>query len=107
MNKTLGTIFLSVVVLLFAATLSFASTVPLDLGYTFSGTAPDGTSPWLTATFDDEGSAGSVMLTLNAGNLIDNEFVSNWYLNFNTMSLSNKGEFLKFFPGKIVFFRTN
>jgi hypothetical protein len=55
----------------------------LDLVYTGSAT-PEGTPPWLTATFENVG-ANSVQLTmdysgLNAGST---EYVSSWFFNFN------------------------
>lgn len=52
----------------------------------FSGaTAPEGTAPWLTATFNDYNTAGSVDLILETTNLTDNEFVSEWLFNINPM----------------------
>ena len=60
-----------------------ASTLVLDFNHEFSGSAdPLGSGSWLTATFDDGGSAGSVTLTLTSG-LIDSEFYSGIYLNFD------------------------
>jgi hypothetical protein len=45
------------------------------------GTSPVGTPPWLTATFNDHGTPGTVDLTLASPNLTDSEFVSEWDLN--------------------------
>lgn len=45
------------------------------------GTVPAGSPPWLKATFDDGGSAGSVTLTLENVNLSGGEFTREW--NFN------------------------
>jgi hypothetical protein len=81
-----------VCILLLAAGLCFgapvtadASAVTFGLDVEFSGaTAPGGSMPWLTATFDDDDSAGSLQLSLNADNLIESEFVSKWYFNFDT-----------------------
>jgi len=48
----------------------------------FSGaTAPVGSSPWLTPKFDDENTAGTVVLTVETTNLSGSEFVSGLYLN--------------------------
>jgi hypothetical protein len=50
----------------------------------FSGTtAPAGSTPWLNATFDDGGAAGTVTLTLSATNLTGGEFVGDWYFNLD------------------------
>jgi hypothetical protein len=68
-------------------------TMGLDLNYTFSGTNPESAvSPWLTAQFAD-GPSGSVVVTLIATNLTNNEFVGGlkqngnandgWYLNLD------------------------
>ncbi|MDH5179888.1 MAG: PEP-CTERM sorting domain-containing protein [Gammaproteobacteria bacterium] len=58
---------LAVLALVLMAGNANASVVSFDLNYEFSGaTAPAGTGPWLTATFDDGGTAGSVMLTLES-----------------------------------------
>lgn len=45
--------------------------------------SPGGTPPWLTATFDDHDSAGSVTLTLKASNLVTGEFAHEWYFNLD------------------------
>ncbi|HSW46545.1 MAG TPA: PEP-CTERM sorting domain-containing protein [Phycisphaerae bacterium] len=47
------------------------------------GTPPSGSPPWLTATFDDGGGSGLVVMTLIATNLTGDEFVSGWYLNLS------------------------
>jgi hypothetical protein len=64
-----------------------AHATSISIGFTteFSGaTPPVGVSPWLTATFDDEGTPGTVKLTLTATNLTGSEFVSGAYFNLNT-----------------------
>ena len=63
-----------------------ASTLTYFYDVEFSGgTEPQGTSPWLTATFDDNtGQANSVYLTMSADNLVGTEFVNDWYFNFDT-----------------------
>ncbi len=60
-----------------------AGLISLRAGFAFSGAPPAGPVPWLTATFDDQGSAGSVNMTLNAANLTGEEFVTGWYLNLD------------------------
>lgn len=47
------------------------------------GTAPQGPSPWIMATFNDFGSTGTVQVTLAANNLVGTEFVSEWFLNLS------------------------
>ena len=59
-----------------------AGVVTFELDREFSGADdPAGPTPWLTATFDDGGSPGSVRLTMEATNLVGNEFVSRWLFN--------------------------
>lgn len=74
-----------------------ATLVTLDYSYfvpTSSGLPPTGSvTPWLRATFDDAGVAGTVHLTLSAPGLAANEYVGGasngslgnggWYFNFN------------------------
>ncbi|HUU82384.1 MAG TPA: PEP-CTERM sorting domain-containing protein [Phycisphaerae bacterium] len=58
--------------------------VTFPASYEFSGACPpEGPTPWLTATFDDEGTPGSVDLLLDTTNLIDNEFVFEWLFNLD------------------------
>jgi hypothetical protein len=77
-----GTITLVVAAGAHAAMMSFA--YQLYINTEFSGaTAPEGVPPWLTATFDDGGSAGSVDLTLQTVNLTDNEFLFEWLFNLD------------------------
>jgi hypothetical protein len=63
----------------------------MDANYEFSnGTAPAGSTPWLTAEFNDLGTTGSVTLTLTATNLTGTESVKEWFLNLDpTLNLSN------------------
>lgn len=49
----------------------------------FSGASPSGTSPWLSATFADGGTAGHVTLTMDASNLSSGEFVSDFFFNLD------------------------
>ena len=56
------------------------ATVTFSYDYTYSGTSPVGTAPWLTATFTDAGK-DTVNLVLSTAGLTGKEFVSNWYFN--------------------------
>jgi hypothetical protein len=57
-------------------------TVPFGAEYT-SGVTPAGPGPWLTATFDDHGSAGSVTLTLQGAFQSPSEFVTKVLFNLD------------------------
>lgn len=61
-----------------ASTVTFLPSVE----YT-NGTAPTGPGPWLSASFDDHNSTGSVTLTLNTTNLVGTEFVGEWDFNLD------------------------
>jgi hypothetical protein len=59
-----------------------AASVTFEMNIEYTGAfPPTGAAPWLTATFDDGGSAGSVELTLEATNLTNPEFVFQWLFN--------------------------
>jgi len=61
-----------------------ATLISWDFNYEFSGASePEGAPPWLNATFDDEDSAGSVLLTMAAANLTDAEHVKARYFNID------------------------
>ncbi|MBW2270639.1 MAG: PEP-CTERM sorting domain-containing protein [Deltaproteobacteria bacterium] len=62
-----------------------AATLTIGLDTEFSGADdPAGTSPWITATFDDSfGGANTVRLTMSANNLVDVEFIDDWLFNFD------------------------
>jgi hypothetical protein len=76
--------FVTAAIMLLIASGAEAATVTFSLGIEYSGgTEPEGTPPWLTATFDDGGSPGSVDLTLETTNLTDAEFVFEWSFNFD------------------------
>jgi hypothetical protein len=58
--------------------------ITMGADYEYSGgTAPAGTAPWITATFDDGGGTGSVTMTLSAANLTGPESVELWYFNLD------------------------
>ena len=60
-----------------------ATSITFDLVFEYTGgDEPLGAPPWLSATFDDGGTAGSVVLTLTS-NLFDQEFVSKWVFNLD------------------------
>jgi len=85
MKNTLVTLLALLLTLgsFFFAGFAGAAIVTFQLDYEFSGaTPPSGLTPWLTATFDDQDSSGSVELTMAATNLTDAEHVKGWYFNF-------------------------
>ncbi|MBN1930635.1 MAG: PEP-CTERM sorting domain-containing protein [Desulfobacterales bacterium] len=76
---------------------TWATSISFDLGYEFSGgTSPQGGIPWVTVTFDDEGSTGSVVMTINNSGLTGTEFMSEFYFNFDspgTLSADSEEKF--------------
>ena len=66
--------------------------ISYDLDYTISASDPAGAAPWLTATFDDGGSTGTVYLTLETTNLTGGEYVSQWMFNVNPDLASQLGD---------------
>jgi hypothetical protein len=61
-----------------------ATVLTFGADFEFSGgTAPAGSAPWFTATFDDHGGVGSVDFTLTATNLTAAENVLSLYLNLD------------------------
>jgi len=78
------TISLTLAVFALAAPLQ-ASVAIFQLNTEFSGaTDPQGTAPWLTATFDDSfGGPNTVRLTISAANLVSSEFASELSFNLN------------------------
>ncbi len=60
-----------------------SSTLTFNYNHVFNGDGtPQGTSPWLTATFQDVGT-NLVSLTLSTGGLTGREQAVYWYFNFN------------------------
>ena len=57
----------------------------LDLCYAFNGAPPEGTPPWLNATFLEGTAPGTVDLVLNSLDLTSTEFVKGWYFNFDPL----------------------
>jgi len=59
-----------------------ADSFTVEFNTEFSGAdEPEGSTPWLVMTIDDGGTAGTVLMTLEATNLTDDEFVR--IFNFN------------------------
>jgi len=83
---------------LFAFVLLAQSAAMASVVYNFddfyTGTPPGGTTPWLTATFQDQ-PLGKVLLTLSTANLVGHEFVTEWAFNFNTAKNASKLHFSK------------
>ena len=72
---------LGVFLLLASGVPASAAIVTYELNLEFSGgTAPEGTAPWLRASFADV--LGGVQLTMSSG-LSGTEFASGWYFNFD------------------------
>jgi hypothetical protein len=71
--------------LLGVPTLAHGATLTLGLDIEFSGaTPPAGSTPWITATFDDSfGGPNTVRLFLSATNLVGTENVKEWSFNFD------------------------
>jgi len=77
-------IVVMVVVLVFTSNVA-AAIVSFDMSATWNGASPEGATPWLNATFDDQGAAGDVILTITATNLMPTEKVSGWYFNLDPL----------------------
>jgi len=60
-----------------------ATAVQYQYGTTFTGNGPSGSTPWITSTFDDGGSAGSIRLTMWLNGLTSPENVSGMYFNLD------------------------
>lgn len=81
---------LLLLIILVAGVIAFAlpgeaTILTFDLDYEFSGaTQPEGSDPWITATFDDSyGTNETVRLTMSATHLVDKEFIDDWLFNFD------------------------
>lgn len=84
MEKNMNKLFFVIVLVLMVAGNANSAVVSYDLNFEFSGaTAPQGSGPWLTATFDDGGTAGTVMLTLQSNLSDPNGFFGGVYFNFD------------------------
>jgi hypothetical protein len=106
MNKKLF-LFLLVGLSFFLVGMQSAQALPvvLDLDFEYSGgTPPQGTAPWLRATFTDV-SPGAVELKLETLGLVGNEFVSDWLFNFDE-AFEDEVASLRFnpFPGPLSSF---
>jgi PEP-CTERM motif len=57
-----------------------------ELDIEFSGAdSPEGATPWLTATFEQQ-VAGQVKLTMSSSGLVEEEIVDDWFFNYNPAS---------------------
>jgi hypothetical protein len=89
--KDIGKVFALLIIAIVCSALTAGQATAGTLTYFYDiefsgGTEPQGTSPWLTATFDDTADtigANGVRLTLSTGNLTGSEFVNDWYFNFD------------------------
>jgi len=86
MRRNLVTMCASVSLILGMGVSSSATMLFYNLDVEFSGgQAPLGTTPWITAVFDDQADAigaNGVRLTMSANNLVGSEFVEQWLFNF-------------------------
>ena len=85
MNKFTKSFFglvVGMLLLLGWAPASMATVLVFELDVEYSGAdAPEGAPPWVILTFDDEGTANSVELTISTSGLMGAEFVGSLYLN--------------------------
>jgi hypothetical protein len=61
-----------------------AATLVYDFGTSFGDVPASGPAPWLTATFDDGGSPGSVTLTMSALGSLQTSSISEVYFSFDS-----------------------
>lgn len=95
---SLKSIILPIILASFAFAGQLSGAVYLySLGTTYSGSSPEGPTPWLTASFEDVG-VNQVSLTLTATNLTGNEFISGWYFNFDPSANVNDLTFTRTTP---------
>lgn len=69
-----------------------ADMVTLEFSVSFGETPADGPSPWLTAVFDDEGSPGSVNLSITAAPTLGDADVTELYFNLDPTSGIDPGD---------------
>lgn len=76
-------LILSGLLAFFFSPVTHASTVTFDYDRVISGTAPAGSTPWVTAVFDDGGTSGTVTLTMVAPGLSGSENITGMYFNLD------------------------
>lgn len=87
--KTLISLLLATGLMAFGAAAN-ADSFTINLSTEFSGaTPPEGSTPWLTFTVDDQNSPGTVNFTITAANLSDDEFIRSFYFNFDPAQDAN------------------
>lgn len=69
-----------------------ATVISYDLGYTWNGATPGGDGPWINITFDDEGTAGEVTMTVTAS-VVMGEKIKELYLNLDPLLDARELEF--------------
>ncbi len=89
-NKCTTVILLAFTLILISVVSAFASLI-YDYSTIYSGSAPSGTQPWMTATFETGSTPGTVDLTLQGTNLSSTEFVSSIYFNYTGTNPLNIG----------------
>jgi len=75
--------FATLLVVFGLATSPAQATLTYTLNTVFNGASPTSSAPWLTATFDDHGSSGSVTLTLTSSLEVASEFIGEVAFNLN------------------------
>ena len=90
MNKLAKSFFglvVGAILLLGWAPASMATVLVFELDTEYSGAdAPEGAPPWVILTFDDEGTTGTVELTISTSGLMGAEFVGSLYLNVSSVT---------------------
>lgn len=82
-------LIISLIFLFSTLSSAWGTSIIYELGTEFSGAAdPVGIAPWVTATFDDSGTPGSVDLTISNVGLTGTEFISEFYFNFEGTALT-------------------
>ncbi len=85
MKNGFPTLFVAVFLLLpFLGQPAAAEMLTVPFEYEVSnGFAPEGNKPWAKATFDDEGTIGSVILDIDLSNLVGDEFIGRALFNLD------------------------
>ena len=83
-NGLLTSLIAAFLLLPFLGQSAAAEMLTIPFKYEFSNAVlPEGDRPWVIATFDDEGTVGSVKLELDLSNLVKNEFVGEALFNLD------------------------
>ena len=87
LSKSFYGLALGAFLLLGWAPASMATVLVFELDIEYSGADdPAGSTPWVILTFDDEGTPGTVKLTISTSGLVAAEFVGSLYLNVSSVT---------------------